>query len=346
MIEPRFYAGRIAMALGVVEIIALALVFLSAIVAIKILLDLSPRRHQRRYSRIVKYNFLIGAILGFSLPWNGEIGLIAAATASLLMLSASFLFNIFGGSARNLRFITIYWPKEKAREFFLYFSITTGVIGIITTLLSLIAPILFGLALSALVPLAFDALSVLSALLEFTITVPPYTTLYALTYRFLSKLDKVAVDIDDTDVEDVDFEAIIGDTIHRQYDMRDAMENLSRYGFAIKHPQTHLKTTQFRINQPGRNFLQACCHETNLRINSEKAELDSTLDYLEGRLEKPVELDEKTLSIASKKIDEIRNKIRMIQEEYGPLLTKVWIETINERADDIEERLRLMLETK
>lgn len=143
----------------------------SAIIAIKILLDLSSKHHRHRYAKIVRFDLLVGIVLGTTLPWMEPIGLLAAALTAILFLGLSVVMFL------ESKMISL-WRKgmvrrEKIREWFLHFSVTTGIIGIITTLLSIIVPPFLQLSLGFMVPLAFDSLSVLSALLEFTLPSTP-----------------------------------------------------------------------------------------------------------------------------------------------------------------------------
>ena len=61
------------------ELVLLVIVIVSALIAIKVLLDLSSRHHRSRYTRTVRLDLIIGVLLGASLPWAEAIGLAAAA---------------------------------------------------------------------------------------------------------------------------------------------------------------------------------------------------------------------------------------------------------------------------
>lgn len=77
--------------------------------------------------------------------------------------------------------------REKISEWFLHFSVTTGLIGIVATLLSIVVPPFPRLSLGFMAPLAFDTLSLMSALSEFTLPSTPYNTIFALIFELLQR---------------------------------------------------------------------------------------------------------------------------------------------------------------
>ncbi|MBS7650184.1 MAG: hypothetical protein QXN62_02140 [Candidatus Bathyarchaeia archaeon] len=188
--------------------------------AIKILLNLSSKHHRRRYARIIKFDLTAGVILGLFLPWIEIIGLVAAAVTAVLFLGLSILMMLESKSlfSRKMKLLR----KESIRESFLHFSITTWLVGILTTLLSIVVPPFLKLSLGFLVPLAFDSLSVLSALLEFTLPSTPYTTIFALTFELISRRPG-GNEMSEIFLEDIEEIAYV--TAHNRFEFFDAIKS-------------------------------------------------------------------------------------------------------------------------
>ena len=198
------------------ELVLLVIVVVSAIIAIKILLDLSSKHHRHRYAKIVRFDLLIGIVLGMMLPWMEPIGLLAAALTAFLFLGLSVVMFLESKmiSVWRIRMVR----REKIKEWFLHFSVTTGVIGIITTLLSIIVPPFLQLTLGFMVPLAFDSLSVLSALLEFTLPSTPYNVMFALVFELMRRRSGNSPE---NEIRLDDIEEIAHETAHSRFEVLD-----------------------------------------------------------------------------------------------------------------------------
>jgi len=96
------------------------IVVVSAIIAIKILLDLSSKHHRHRYAKIVRFDLLIGIVLGMMLPWMEPIGLLAAALTAFLFLGLSVVMFLESKMISVWR-KRIVWMK-KIRERFPFFN--------------------------------------------------------------------------------------------------------------------------------------------------------------------------------------------------------------------------------
>lgn len=286
---------------------------------------------------MVRFNLLVGIILGLVLPWNQELGLVGATAASFLLLFLALLYYLLGGRLTSLRFLQAYWtPREQVKDWFLYFSISTGVAGIVATVLSVIVPPLLALSLSLFIPLAFDSLSVLSALLELTIFVPLYNNIFGLAYGFIVK-GKDELGVERRYIEDIDFGAITNHTAHTKFEVRDAMELLVRRGFAIKQSPTPLGKVRFVINDHGLKYLQACWNEFYVSLQRDKDGVEKLLLYLENRLHTGSESEIRHKGQVEAK--SLRVRVREMREIYGALLDDRWQEEMVQRLHKLETRL-------
>ena len=163
----------------------LLVVIAVSLLGISLLLRLVSRAHRQKYRKLFRSSFLIGGLLGLVIPWNEELGLLIAMILSFLLLGLAASY-VLPRSSTSL-FHRLSKAREHARDSFLYFSVITGVSGIFSTVISILSPSFFGFSLSSLVPLSFDALSVLSALMEFTIPIPDYVFLNGVIMSYASK---------------------------------------------------------------------------------------------------------------------------------------------------------------
>lgn len=318
------------------ELVLLVIVVVVAMLAVRILLDLTSAKHRRRYTRVVKYCLVGGFALGVVLPWFEEVGLSVAAAMSIVFLMVSVYYYLLRGRASTFSlFYRIWVPRERIRDWFLYFSVLTGVIGIVSTLLSILIPPFLSLTLGSVVPLAFDTLSVLSALMEFTITVPPYTALYGLAMRHLSARQGSGRPF----IEDLDFPGILANTSHSHSDLLDALESLARDGMAIRSSPEAIARIRFTLGEEGIKLMESCGKELAVRLQHEREVIESTIDYL---TEKISGMDQIRGSILKRALDELaklRTRLDSLLQEYGMLIDQGWVRAMLERI----ERVRLQL---
>ncbi|MBI2183922.1 MAG: hypothetical protein HYU39_03070 [Thaumarchaeota archaeon] len=335
------------MAFGVelTELILLTMTITTAIVAIGILLDVSSRKHRSRYGRAVKYLFAVGAILGVALPWNEQVGLVASLVVSVLLLFLSFGYYLIGGRVNTFKFLYSAWtPRDRIRDWFLYFSIVTGVIGIVSTVLSVVIPPFLSFAMSPFIPVAFDSVSVLSALMEFTIYVPPHHNILALVYNFVLH-SNMSLNRGEPYVEDLDFRALTEGTTFTSFDVRDVMEVLVTRGFASKISPTPLGKVGFSLNEQGMKYLQAVWSETYSLFVREKDGIESEITYLYERLRLSPEIGKDVSKSANQKIEALRRRILQLTDDYGLMAEQSWQDRLNQRLSELELSLSNKAET-
>jgi hypothetical protein len=302
------------------ELILLVIVVVSAIIAIKILLDLSSKHHRHRYTKIVRSDLVIGIVLGTMLPWMEPIGLVAAALTAFVFLGLSVVMFLESKmiSVWRIRMVR----REKIREWFLHFSVTTGVIGIITTLLSIIVPPFLRLSLGFMVPLAFDSLSVLSALLEFTLPSTPYNVMFALVFELVRRRSGNSPE---NEIRLDDIEEIAHETAHSRFEVLDAIENLVEERLATK------KDGGFALCPDGMRLLKLNWEETVGRLRIQSLHIDEEIESLA-----------KNPSVESKgyldRVNHLLGSISDLKDECGFLMDGNWIVRSRQRLSDLRNR--------
>jgi hypothetical protein len=255
----------------------------------------------------VRFDFLIGLVLGLTLPWISSVGLLAAVVTAILFLGLSII-TLFESKIIALRRRRIV-RRRKIRDWFLHFSVTTGFIGIITTLLSIVVPPFLKLSLGYMVPLAFDSLSVLSALLEFTLPSTPYNVIFALIFELVHRRNEKNLE---NEILAGDIDEIADETAHSRFEVLDAVESLIEEGLVAR------KQNSFALSQ---ETLQL------LRLNYE--EICPALRIQCHHIDEQMELVAKNAIIVSKRDVDISNHLRDsmsdLKDEYGFLVDANWI---------------------
>lgn len=284
------------------ELVLLVIVIVSALIAIRILLDLTSRHHRRRYTKVVRFDLVIGSVLGLVLPWVEPAGLAAAAMTAIVFLGLALLMLL------ESRMISIWHFKmvrrEKIREWFLHFSVTTGLIGIVATLLSIIAPPFLHLSLGFIVPLAFDSLSVLSALLEFTLPSTPYITIFALIFELLQGRSG---DDSKNQILVSDLDKIAHGTAHSRFETLDAVEHL------VEHRLARKVDRGFILEPNGSRLLKVDWEEALARIRIELDNVEAEMKHLRKN---PVKEPRDCLDM----IDRLSESVSDLKDEYGLLI--------------------------
>jgi len=318
------------------ELILFVIVVVGAMLAVRILLDLTSAKHRRKYTRVTKYCLLFGLGLGLVLPWFERLGLALAAALSIVFLSLSIYYYLLRGRAGTFSLLHRVWvPRERIRDWFLYFSVLTGVIGIVSTLLSVLISPFMSLTFGSVVPLAFDTLSVLSALMEFTITIPFYTTLYALLGRYLSTKQAS----NPAFVEDLDFSSVLVNTSHSYSDLLDALESLARDGMATRSSSNPLAKVRFTLNEAGGKLVESCEKESNVRLQHEREFVESSLDYLAKRMSDTGRFKRVVRRRALNELEKLRRRVAGLIEAYGMLVDSNWLRATTQRIESLNLQL-------
>ena len=264
------------------------------------------------------------------------MGLTAALLVSLILLFFSLGYYITGGKIYAFRFLHALWTsRERVRDWFLYLSIVTGVIGIVSTILSVAVPPFLSLTLSPFIPIAFDTVSVLSALLEFTVYVPPYHNIYSLVYRFILE-SKIAPNPGEPYVEDLDFPKIAAGTNYTHFELRDGMEVLVAQGFASKIAPTPLGNVGFKLNEHGMKFLQAVWNETRAILERRKDTIEAEIHYLTERLRSLSTIEQDVGERARRQIHTLGKQVNELSGDYGSVFEQSWSSTIERELAEMD----------
>lgn len=317
------------------KLVSLLIAFVSGLIAVIILLNILPMKHKEIFKRVVSYCSLLGILLGILLPLEENLGLWVAAFTSLIFAFLSLYYHLLRTRIALLPLVRRFWiSRVTMRNLFLYFQVTTGLIGIISTIMLMVVPLFFPLTPGAMVPVTFSCLSVLSSLLQFTIRTPSYHTLYALTYHFLlesRRLKDAKVYLDYRD-----FDGIIRETHHTKHDLMDTLEMLVRGGMALRS----VSGARFTINKDGIELMEFGWRETNIRVIKECDKIGDLLEFLKDRI-KTIDISKsKAVRELIEELAEIREMIDGMVDRYGLLLNKEWYERVMEDLDKMENAIK------
>ncbi len=321
------------------DLILLSMTITAAIVAVRLLWNLASRKHKRTYGRPVRYVFLIGTVAGLVLPWNESVGLVGAFVSSLILLALASTYSLLGWRTSGSKTLALVWiPREMMRDWFLYLSVGAGVIGVVTTVISLMMSLLFKSGLSSYVPLAFDTVSILSALLEFTVYVPDYNNIFALVYNFIVHSKRVAPDAGEPYLDDLDFKRITEGSHYTDFEVRDALESLVRKGFASKISPVPVARIVFRISSYGIRYLRSVWEEVFFSMEREKSQIETRMLYLHEKLRYTPAVDRELERRVRDELAEFRRSIEDLAD-YGILMGESKKADLYEKVADLERRL-------
>ena len=327
-----------AVSLSFPDLILLSVTVTSAIVAVRLLWNLASRKYKRVYGRPVRYVFIVGTAVGVALPWSETAGLVGAFFSSLILLVLASVYSILGWRAGGKALAMAWIPRERMRDWFLYLSVWAGVVGVVTTLISLAVNALYGQSLSSYVPLAFDTISILSALLEFTVYIPSYNHILALVYTFFVHAKRAASDTADPYVDDLDFRRIAEGSHYTDFEVRDALESLMRRRFATKISPVPAARVVFRINSFGMRYLRSVWEEVFYSMEMEKSALETKMRYLRDKLRYQPEADRELERRVRTELAGFRRNIEGLGD-YGLLLGETKKSDMYERVAEIERML-------
>lgn len=214
------------------------------------------------------------------------------------------------------------------RDSFLYLSVTTGVAGIISTLLTIFAPALLGISMSPLVPLSLDAISVLASLMEFTIPIPDFVFLNGV---IMSRVSKTSGGRPDGDfcVRSTELEQFVKGSRFMVSDLVDAFRLLCRDGFANVERGRKGEELAYRVNGEGVRFLESCHDLVRTRLQYEKHEVDRLL----SRAEVGEYSDGRSVELARKTLRKVKNRLRSTIRNNYPVLDREWYDYAENRLN-------------
>ncbi len=334
----------VAVTLSFPDLILLSMTVTAALVAVRVLWNLASRKYRRAYGRTVKYVFVFGTLAGLALPWDEPIGLAGAFLSSLVLLLLASAYSLLGWRTSGSRALALIWiPRETMRDWFLYLSVGAGVIGVVTTVISLVVSPLLKLSLSSLVPLAFDTVSILSALLEFTVYVPSYSNIYALLYNFITHARRIAPDSGEPYLDDLDFKRITEGSHYTDFEVRDALESLVGRGFASKISPVPVARIVFKISSYGIRFLKSVWEEVFFSMEREKAQIESRMLYLREKLRYIPSIDRELERRVRDELGDFRRSIDDLND-YGILLAESGKTGLQDKVSDLERILAVAKE--
>ena len=322
------------------EIVMLTMVAIAAVIATRIIRDVTSSARKRRYTRPVKYVLILSLSLGFVFSFFETAALLAAEIMALAILLLSLYFYLVGGwltSHQNLRSFWI--PSKTIKDWFFYLSLYNGVIGVVSGVLSVILPYFTSFEVPATIGTVYSGVSVLAALMEFTILLPDKSTICGLVYAFCFVTRRFN-NSKEFYVEDIDFEKMITNTIHSEIDVRESLESLVKQGFAVKQSPTPMGRVRFKINVYGAKYLEVYWTETLIRISRQKERIEKVLTYVEHRSNN-VNPDE--VKIIVKALEELslqKSKLILLREEYGLAVGDSWYNNAKKRIDWLESRFQ------
>jgi hypothetical protein len=166
------------------------------------------------------------------------------------------------------------------RDWFVYISILSGVVGIASTLLSIVLTF-WNMSLGVEIPLAFDTISVSAALLEAMIPVTSYRKIYSLIYLHLTESNADYGKVVPV-VKESDFATVLKDTSYTEFEIRDALEELFAEG-AVKKVFSK-DGLVFEFTEDCLELLKVSLDETRVKIriavDKYEEKLDELLDFI------------------------------------------------------------------
>ncbi|HIH89120.1 TPA: hypothetical protein HA344_07935 [Candidatus Bathyarchaeota archaeon] len=236
--------------------------------------------YRQRLREILKPLGIVGLVLGLALPWDQGLGLVVAIfLAVVLFVLCVYAVVVLEAPPSLVKSVWI--RRDVVRDWLIYISIIAGIIGIVSTLLSIILQF-WNITLGIEIPLAFDTISVSAALLESMIPITSYRKIYSLIYLHLMDEDADSGTLSLT-IKEADFPMILKDTSFTEFEVRDSLESLFAQGAAKK--VVSKEGLIFEISDDCRALLRVSLEETRakIRIGVERYEekLDELLEHIE-----------------------------------------------------------------
>ncbi len=321
------------------EIVMLTMVMVAAIIVIRILRDATSSTRKKGYTRPVKYILISSFGLGIAFSFYETAGLVVAEITSVTILLSSLYYSLVGWLTSHQSLRSFWLPSENIKNWFFYLSLYTAVIGVFSGVLSVILPYFTPIIIPATISTVYSGISVLAALLDFTIHLPEKGTISGLVYAFCFVTRRFTED-KEFYVEDIDFEKIVAHTLHTEFDVREALESLVKQGFAIKQSPTPMGRVRFKINIYGARYLEVRWTETLIRISRQKERIEKILTYVEHRSKDVDPSDHKIITKALEEIENQKKNLIRIREEYGMAAGDSWYYNTARRIEWLETRLK------
>ena len=327
------------------EIVLFTILITSALIAIKMLQNISSKYYRRRYTKKINYCFLLGLLIGLITLWNEGLALLIASLMSILFLILSVHFYLLRGYVTSFFFLNFFWADtETFKDLFYYIGIIAGIVGIFVTVFGIGVPFLsvlginvsfFSFEVSPFVPLSFGAISVLANMLGFTIFIPQHDMLYSLLYQYLRKRDKKMKEVK---IYDKDISSVVRKTVHTKADMIDAIEALVKKDMCEqKFPVFSVKAV-YILNEPGVELLKSHWNRTNVEMTHDIEIMETSLKEIKEKIH-TVELDKGIVKSEIKELKKFRKRLRELKKDYGWLLEKKWRTKMFENIKEMEKFL-------
>jgi hypothetical protein len=257
-----------------------ALIVLLLITSFIVFFRLPSRVYRQRLRVVMKPIGVAGVLLGFILPWDLGLGLLVAiGVAVVLFVLCVYAVVVIEAPLGLVRRVWI--RRDVIRDWFIYISIIAGVIGIVSTLLSIVLAY-WGISLGIEIPLAFDTISVSAALLETMIPITSYRKIYSLIYLHLTE-DNANEGAPSFMIKEDAFPVILKDTSFTEFEVRDALESLFAEGAAKK--VVSKDGLIFEISEDCLELLRVSLEETRakirIRVDKYEVKLDELLESIE-----------------------------------------------------------------
>lgn len=327
-----------------------AILLVVAIVALRLLITVMTPAHRRRYSRVLNYSFVLGIVLGLVLPWNEQIGILAAVITSFFFLLVALDYSLLQGRTSLPilgRIVPARWfevSRESVRDIFLFLSIVTGVIGLTTTVLSVVIPPFLSLSLGSFVPLSFDTLSVLSAMLEFTFAIPHRGIMFSLVRKHLHErllrrlhvtngalpdtalLTMILNDPTSLAVFESEVPSIVEGAGYSVRDIAETLDYLVKEGLAESEGTPGSRT--YTLTREGFQVIQSPWEESQILIASDRRKLERNLSQLGPSLAFQSSPKPHSLRKAREALLNARKQFEKMRYDYGRLLDREWSERV------------------
>lgn len=317
------------------QVLFLLLLFI-IIIALRIFYRLSSKIYREHYTHMLRNSVLAGLVLGMILPWDTVVGLMASLFTGLVLLFISIFSFLVTSRSSQLGFLQETWiRRDVVREWFMYVSIITGMIGIVSTVLSILLPPILDLTLGVEVPLVFDTLSVTAALLDMSIPITSYRKINSLVYLYL--LEEKGENEEGFVIDDTEFTKAVQGTEFTDYEVRDALESLVDTGMAAKVTAgSEAAQVEFHVSYEGMRLLKLQYDETILKLGKRLERFDEAIQRIREDVEgSPSDVERRSLQRYVKQLigelDQVYRENRCFRQSGQCLIQEEELKQIREK---------------